>query len=151
MGQIKFGQKSLLQNINILISARHHFKNVDCSTPSLIFAKFDLPTKKTALKKQLGSNQIWTILMKSLIQNIKILISVTWPFQKSGLQSFSLIFAKFNPLTKRALKKKLLKVDGSNKISTKLINSHIQNIKIYISVTWPFRKFGLQYCQFNIR
>ena len=49
MVQIKFVQKLWSLYFNILTfwyQVRDHFKNVDCSSYSVIFAKFDLSTKK---------------------------------------------------------------------------------------------------------
>ena len=64
-----------------------HFKNVDCSTLSLILPKFDLtfclindPEKVTPLYID-GSNQIWTKFIHSLLQNINILIQSGYHFK----------------------------------------------------------------------
>ena len=43
-----------------------------------------------------------------------------------------------------------IEIDGSNQIWIKVMQSLIQKIKILISVTWPFEKYGLQYFQFDI-
>ena len=86
MVQIKFGQK--LWNHFFKIStfwcqSRDPFKNVDCSTPSLIFDKFNLLANKRPLKMELfyidGSNHIWIKVIKPLLPNINILISAKWP------------------------------------------------------------------------
>ena len=121
-----------------------------------------------------GWNQIWAKVMKSLFQNVNILISVTWPFEKCGLHyelwghlfkilthlyqsrkhfknvdcsTSSIIFAKFDLL---ARKKELLHIDGWNQIWAKVMKSLIQNINILISFAWPSQTCGLEYFQFNI-
>ena len=62
------------------ISPGVHFKNVDFSTCGLIFAKSLLSANKRQQKNNFyihGSNEIWTKVMKSLLQNIKIPLKIT--------------------------------------------------------------------------
>ena len=97
---------STIWQINSPDHSRDHFKNVDCSTSSLyslnsIFWQINGSKKETPHLD--SSNQIWTKVMKSLLQNIDILVSVTWLFQKCGLQYFQLIFAKFDLLTNKRI------------------------------------------------
>ena len=59
--------------------------------------------------------------MKSILQNVKVVLSVSWPFEKCTLQYFQFDIAEIWVFSEQtALKQKLLKSDRPNQILTKL-------------------------------
>ena len=90
MVQIKFGENLWSHFLKISAfwcQSPDHFKTVDRNTSGSIFNKFSFLTNKRPYPewKINVSNQIWKKVMKSLFQNINLLISVTWPSQNCGL------------------------------------------------------------------
>ena len=69
--------------------SRAHFKNLNWSAASLIFAKLDLYIKFAQIEnpwnRWLKSNLDYKV-AKLLIQETSILLSVAWTFQKCGMQ-----------------------------------------------------------------